>query len=194
MDHPYCYPGTDVYRNKWDIRDADLLESLERLETLNRMETLSRDIPISADGYRSLHRYLFQNIYDWAGEDRRIDTGRPGAPFCRAAFIASELEKRFAAIRAEDCLCNLTAGQFTARAAEHISELNAIHPFLDGNGRTLRGFLDILAERAGHEIDLAWIDPGKWNDASIASFRRSDYAPMRDVIASTLVSPPHGLR
>lgn len=189
-DHPYCYPGTFVYRNKLDIRDADLLQSFERLETLNRMETLPRDAPIGVEGYCGIHRYLFENIYDWAGEFRRVDTGRGGDPFCRADYIASELAKRFAAIRREDCLSGLAPGDFAARAAEHIGELNAIHPFLDGNGRAQRGFLDILAERAGHEIDLARIDPRQWTQASIAAFRQGDYAPMRDVFAGALVVKP----
>ena len=68
MDHPYCYPGTQVYRNKLGIRDADLLASFERLESLTRMESLPRDAPLGVAGYRSIHRYLFENIYDWAGE------------------------------------------------------------------------------------------------------------------------------
>ena len=96
------------------------------------------------------------------------------------------MKKRFAAINAENNLCGLDANGFAARAAEHISELNAIHPFLDGNGRALRAFLEILAERAGHAIDLARIDPQAWNAASIAGFHKQDYRPMRAVIAGAL--------
>ena len=66
MEHPYCYPGTLIYRNKLDIRNADLLESFERLETLTRMESLPRKAPISVDGYCDVHRYLFGNVYVWA--------------------------------------------------------------------------------------------------------------------------------
>lgn len=186
--HPYCYPGTDVYRNKLDIRDVALLDTVERLESLAGIETLSRRLPISVDGYKAIHHYIFQNIYEWAGEYRRVDTGRAGAPFCRADFIATEMDKRFAAIHAEKCLCDLDEIRFAERAAEHVGELNAIHPFLDGNGRTLRSFLDILAERAGHDLDLARIDAKQWNDASIVSFRQSDCRPMRAVIAGAILS------
>jgi cell filamentation protein len=121
---------------------------------------------------------MLQDVYDWAGQDRWIDTGRTG-PFCKAAFIIPELDKRFAAIHAEDNLRGIEAETFAMRAAEHISELNAIHPFLDGNGRALRAFLEILAEQAGSAIDLARIDPQAWNAASIAGFHRQDYALMR---------------
>jgi cell filamentation protein len=83
MDHPYCYPGTDVYRNRENIRDRDELEQLERLATARRLETLPHDLPITADGYREIHRYILQDVYDWAGEYRTVTTGR-GAPFCKS--------------------------------------------------------------------------------------------------------------
>lgn len=185
-DHPYCYPGTNVYRNREDIRDREELEAFERTASAWRLTTLRHDLPITPAGYREIHRYMLQDVYDWAGRDRWIDTGRTG-PFCKAAFIIPELEKRFAAINAENDLRGLDAEVFAERAAEHINELNAIHPFLDGNGRALRAFLEILAETAGREIDLARIDPQAWNTASIAGFHKQDYRPMRDVIAGALV-------
>ena len=74
---------------------------------------------------------------------------------------------------------------FVARAAHHISELNAIHPFREGNGRTQRAFLFVLGRQAGHEIDLSKIDPQVWNDASRESFRTDDSKRMHDVMAHT---------
>lgn len=183
--NPYCYPGSDVYRNKEDIRDRDELEAFERMHSTNRLETISRDLPITPDGFREIHRRLLQDVYDWAGEYRRVDTGRTG-PFCKAGFIAAEMDKRFAVINGENNLCGLVMQTFAGRAAEHISELNAIHPFLDGNGRTLRAFLEILAEQAGHRVDLAGINPQAWNDASARSFHKMDYALMREIISDTL--------
>jgi cell filamentation protein len=185
-EHPYCYPGTNVYRNKEDIRDPEELEAFERAHSADRLLTLPRNLPITPNGYREIHRYMLQDVYDWAGQDRWVDTGRTG-PFCKAAFIIPELDKRFAAINAESDLCGLDTDGFAERAAEHINELNAIHPFLDGNGRALRAFLEILAEGAGHEVDLARIDPQAWNAASITGFHKQDYRPMRDVIAGALV-------
>jgi cell filamentation protein len=96
------------------------------------------------------------------------------------------MEKRFAAINAENSLRGLTREQFAERAAEHICELNAIHPFLDGNGRTQRAFLQILGKQAGHEVDLARIDPERWNQASIESYYKQNYLPMLEVIRGIL--------
>jgi cell filamentation protein len=188
IEHPYCYPGKDVYRNKESIRDRGDLEQFERTASAWRLQTLSYDLPITPEGYREIHRYMLQDVYDWAGQDRRVDTGRTG-PFCKAEYVIPELDKRFAAINAEDNLRGLDAKTFAARAAEHVSELNAIHPFLDGNGRALRAFLEILAGPAAHTIDLARIDPQEWNTASIASFHKQDYEPMRRVIVGALAEP-----
>jgi cell filamentation protein len=84
-------------------------------------------------------------------------------------------------------LRGLGADQFADRAALHISELNAIHPFRDGNGRVQRAFLELLGRAAGHEIDVARIDPVAWNEASIESFHAGDHSRMREVIALALV-------
>jgi len=186
MDHPYCYLGTDVYRNKENIREKDELEAFERQHSADRLLTLPHNLPTTVDGFREIHRYILQDVYDWAGEYRTVTTGR-GAPFCKAEFIDAEMNKRFAAIKADNNLRGLAPEEFAARAAEHSCELNAIHPFLDGNGRTQRAFLEVLAEQAGHRIELARIDPDAWNEAAKVSYYRQDYRPMRDIIAGALV-------
>jgi cell filamentation protein, protein adenylyltransferase len=130
---------------------------------------------------------MLQDVYDWAGEYRTVDTGRTG-PFCKAKYIARYMDARFAAINAENALRGLSPDQFAARAAEHLCELNAIHCFLDGNGRTQRAFLEILARQAGHEVELACIDPRAWNTASIKAYHTQDYRPMQRVIADAMIS------
>jgi cell filamentation protein len=185
MDHPHCYPGTDVLRNKEDIRDREELERFERMASARRLETLPRHPPITVGGFCEIHRYMLQDVYDWAGEYRTVDTGRTG-PFCLAKFISRHMDARFAAINAEDKLRALAPEVFAARAAEHMCELNAIHCFLDGNGRTQRAFLQILAVQAGHEIDLARIAPEAWNAAASAGYHTQDYRPMHKVIAGAL--------
>jgi cell filamentation protein len=116
-----------------------------------------------------------------------VTTGRGAAAFCKAEFIEPEMNKRFGAINAEQDLRALAPDRFSARAAEHLNELSAIHPFLDGNGRTQRAFLEIFAERAGHEIDLARVEPTAWNQASIEGFYKLNHDPLRRVIVGALV-------
>ena len=103
IQHPYCYPGSDIYRNRLNIRGRDDLDQFERWESAWRMEVRPCPAALTPTGYRSTHRFLFRNIYDWAGKYRYVDTGR-GAPFCKAEFIEGEMKRRFAMIRAEKFL------------------------------------------------------------------------------------------
>jgi len=185
MADPYVYPGTSVLINKEDIRDQDELDAFERIMTANRMETLPTGIKLTRGGYKKIHFHIFQDVYDWAGQERSVDIAK-GDWFCRAQYIGRELARRFTILRKEDGLRGLTPERFAERAAEHVAEINAIHPFREGNGRTQRAFLQILGERAGHPIDLSRIDPGPWFEASVRSFRHGDYAPLRDVILKAL--------
>ncbi|CAB3802561.1 hypothetical protein LMG28614_05642 [Paraburkholderia ultramafica] len=183
MADPYVYPGTQVLINKEDIRHAEKLAMFERMMTLQRMRDGSPTVEMSPAGYRELHRHLFQDVYEWAGDLRTVALAKGSSMFCRPEFVEQELQKRFATIHAEGDLRGLTAEQFAGRAAEHLSELNAIHPFREGNGRTQRAFLEVLGQNAGHPVDLTRIDPTAWNEASITGFHRGDYELMRQVIA-----------
>jgi cell filamentation protein len=186
MSDPYVYPGTDVLRNNENIRDAEELAAFECLATANRIETLPDDFPVTPEGYRAIHRYIFQDVYDWAGDYRVVDIARADDLFCLVPYIAQQLAKRFEAIQSEDNLRGLGVEDFAARAAEHIIELNAIHPFREGNGRTVGAFLFLLARQAGHDIHMERIDAASWNEASRASFRTGDSRAMRNIIADAI--------
>ena len=100
--------------------------------------TLPHNLPITPAGYREIYRTMLQDVYDWAGQDRWVDTGRTG-PFCKAAFIIPELDKRFAAINAENDLRGLGAEAFAERAAEHEIDLARIDPQA-WNAASIAGF------------------------------------------------------
>jgi cell filamentation protein len=188
MTNPYVYPGTEVLINKEDIRDHGDLEAFERIMTAARMETLPTKIPVTEDGYRRLHRYIFQDVYEWAGEYRTVNIAKGGHMFCLVPYIADQMRQRFAAIQAKSGPGLSVREEFVGRAAEHISELNAIHPFREGNGRALRAFLECLANEVGLRIALQRIDPVAWIDASICGFRDGHYEPMRRVIDTAVVA------
>jgi cell filamentation protein len=188
MSDPYLYPGTDILVNKEGIRDRDALEQFERIMTAQRISEGLPRVAISPDGLRTLHHHLFQDVYEWAGRDRSVDMSKGQSFFCRPEFIARELDARFHIIRGENDLKGLTSERFAERAAEHVSELNVVHPFREGNGRTLRAFLEVLGKRAGHHVDLTRIHPEGWHQASIHGFQRQDYAAMRELIAAASIA------
>ena len=183
---PYVYPGTNVLINKENVRDYRALEEIERVLTGNRMEFLPDGLSLTYAGYRRLHRHIFEPIYVWTGKQRTVNIAKGNDMFCLVPHIAAQMEQRFAVIKAENGLKGLDRQAFANLAAEHACELNAIHPFREGNGRTLRAFLEALARKAGHALDLRLIDPKAWNEASIDSFRRGTYEEMERVILDIL--------
>ena len=174
---PYCYPGTDLLRNKPDLKSHAALERFERVMVRERMATAPLDFPISDAGCKDIHRYLFQDVYDWAGETRtarRWNITKDGAEFTPAPFVDVFLKRHFLALNAEDNLRGLSAGEFADRAAVHASALNVLHPFREGNGRTLRFFLKVLAHQAGHKLDLRRIDGPLWMEGSVVGLQTGE--------------------
>jgi cell filamentation protein len=82
-------------------------------------------------------------------------------------------------------LAGLSAEEFASQAAVIIGDVNYVHPFREGNGRTQLQYLKQLADRAGHPMDLSRLDQRRWLTASAAS-HNVDYAGMADVIAQAI--------
>ena len=91
---PYTYPGTDVLRNLRDIRDPHLLAGFEAESTARRIAELIRT-PISgrfdANHLRTIHKYIFQDVYSWAGEFRTVNISKGRHLFAAAAFVEALL-------------------------------------------------------------------------------------------------------
>ncbi|MCA0271132.1 MAG: Fic family protein [Proteobacteria bacterium] len=170
-DDPLCYSGTTVLRNKADLTGQDELDQFEQLMFLSRAEEPLPDGALDYAHYRAIHHHFFQDVYDWAGEPRQIRTAKGGNWFCFPEYIEREMEKLFAALAAEHHL--MGAGGitvFAARAAHYIAELNAIHPFREGNGRCQLTLLSILMDLAGFPMEEERIDPKSFMRAMVTSF------------------------
>lgn len=104
-----------------------------------------------------LHSRLFGEIYDFAGKIRTVNIAKPDSPvpFCYADFITSEANRIFDELAEKAYLTSLQHDEFCTKLAYFASELNALHPFREGNGRTIRIFLDLLANNAGYLLDYA---------------------------------------
>jgi Protein involved in cell division len=177
------YPGTDVFKNKLGLHDA---RELERAELLYVTDRLTEGLPQGArrldqGGLKAIHRHLFQDLYPWAGQFRTYTTGRGQAAFARPEYIEPTLRDLFAALRTEKNLAGLDQAAFASRAAHFVNEINAVHPFIEGNGRTQRVWLRNLADRAGYSIRLEARDKEAWYEASRRGFH-GDNQPMAELI------------
>ena len=187
MSDPYCYPNSRVLKNKFNIHDADELLEAERRLSKYRMEELLFEPIVGAFDFEHLkriHAYLFQDVYDWAGEVRTVDIAK-GNLFCRCFAIEPEAERIFGELRAEKYLKDLSVYEFAKRLGYYLAEINALHPFREGNGRTQREFIRQLAYQNSYFLSYAGITPEEMIEASKASFKL-DYKPMQDLILSHL--------
>ena len=183
----HFYPGTEVLRNLPDKRDAAALEEFERFAVASAAKHRQPMSAFTYDAFKALHRTLFEDVYFWAGAIRDYSTGRGSAPFCLPEFIDDNMERIFEELAASGDLRNLVADEFAERAAALINEINAVHPFIEGNGRTSREFLKDLAAHAEHPIDLSRFDRDTWNAAAARGFEAGDNSPMRDCIWAAIV-------
>lgn len=182
---PYCYKNGGVLKNRAGIRDKEALEAFE-LE----MTALRADEPLPAGRfgpthYRAVHRHLFQDVYRWAGRYRSVRMAKDGNHFCFPEHIDGQMERLFAWLRNQGGMDPVNADRFVMISARFLGELNAIHPFREGNGRTQLAFLHLLGLRAGHPFNLAQVQRNTFLPAMIASFD-GELGPLREELTALL--------
>ena len=175
----YFYPGTYTLQNKLSIKDPKSLEIAERALTTARLFDPVGPIELSAEGLKRVHHHLFQDVYPWAGQFRTVDMVKvvengPNISFAPATHIARLEIPRFFQELNYDLNVNkafdrLDPRTFSFRAAVYIADLNNIHPFPDGNGRTQRLLLGEIAKRAGYQLDQTKLDRDAWIGGAIDS-------------------------
>lgn len=181
VDDPYCYRGTSVLKNRAGIRDHEALEAFEHEASLQRAEEPFPPGRLSVSHYCAIHHHLFQDVYTWAGRFRSVRISKGGSMFCYPEHIPAQMHGLFGRLRSQGLLRGLSREAFVREAAAFLTQLNAIHPFRDGNGRTQLAFLDILAGQAGHPLALESLDPEAMLRAMVASFV-GDEEPLRRVL------------
>lgn len=168
---PYCYMGSTVLKN---IPGLHTQSALDRFETVAVADRASQPFPrgrLSLTHYCAFHRHLFQDVYRWSGRFRSVRIAKGEAVFCYPENIAEQMRRLFNQLRRATYFSDLSTDEFAQRAAHFLSELNAIQPFREGNGRCQNAFLGLLAARAGHSLDLSLLDEKAYLTAMIESFQ-----------------------
>jgi cell filamentation protein len=183
-DDVYCIPGTAVLKNKAGITDQGQLDEYEGDFTAIRILELTQN-PVEGSfdlaHLCKIHQYLFQDVYEWAGEVRTVDIIRGDSRFCNVRHIQSYSNTVFSALTAEKYLVNLKPKVFANRLAHYLSDINAIHPFREGNGRVQRLFISQLAEHAGYSLDYSALDQAGLYPVMQESFL-GNVQPLADLI------------
>jgi cell filamentation protein len=207
--HGYTYPNTsddpdrkDVLRNKFGLRTHSELRVAEyRITNDRRIEIELGQGPngkFDADHLSAIHRHLFSDIYDWAGhrrDERPIVDGRPvetigpfrkePTSFLHGSRIAMGLEEALRPIRDPDALNSLSSLEFAEVAGRVLADLNYVHPFREGNGRTQEAFIAELGRCHGHYVDFTVITKPRMVAASIATAKDPDDPTMRHLMGDS---------
>ncbi|MDD9309822.1 Fic family protein [Cytobacillus firmus] len=185
----YCYPGTNVLENKFFLEDQEKLNKAERLYTGKRVSELY-DNPIRGNfnlkHLQKIHKYIFQDVYRFAGEIRDEQIRKDATTFAHPQYIESYSKQQFQLLKNEKHLKGLNVDDFSSRASYYMGEINMIHPFREGNGRAQREFIRTLAVKNGYELDWNRVDPERLLKASIRSV--IDPKDLADVIRDSIIN------
>lgn len=168
----YCYKGTNTLVNKLNIKDPISLESYEtsvvalKLMALNKKGITGN---FDVEHFVSIHKFLFEDIYPFAGLFRNENIAKDYFQFAQWEYIESELTRLLNELKNENFLIGLSKDEMSKRLAYYWAELNVLHPFREGNGRTTREFLRQLALKNNYILNLQNVDSKALLDASIKS-------------------------
>jgi cell filamentation protein len=154
-DSEYTYPNSSVLRNKFDIRDADEARAKEYEFVSSRIVKLGF-FPIEVNSMKDvlkIHDYLFQDMYEWAGKYRRVNISKSGHAFMTLQAFDTGEEYMDSLIKKFHGGGN-SRGMVTKQLADILDNLNYMHPFREGNGRTQREAIRSLALTKGYRADI----------------------------------------
>lgn len=187
-DSIYCYPNSNVLVNKFDVRVADELFKIENDITIYKLFILrQKGITGNFDvaHFVSIHKFIFEDIYPFAGLYRSENIAKDNFMFANWEFIEDNMNSIFGELKRENYLKGLTKEEFAKRLTYYMSELNVLHPFREGNGRTTREFIRQLALKNRYNLDLSRFKAEDILNASIESV--VDVDNLEEIIFNSLV-------
>jgi cell filamentation protein len=180
----YADPGTGLLRNLQDITDPEVLLFVESSAVTKRLQELYEN-PIKIQGIDSLfevHRILFQDIYIWAGNKRIVEISKDGKQFFPTTHFDSALRYIDALVTEFRKIPKDNKKSLADKLAEILDNVNYLHPFREGNGRTQREFLRILALEKGLTLNLNPPDNSSVYERYMKGTIESDVNTLTDLI------------
>lgn len=185
---PIKYPV--IYDNKLNITNFDELYSKEAsLVAARQIEISYKNLFVKGifdlSKLQVIHKFLFQDIYPWAGKLRDGDISKNGSAFCHYLYIESSMQHFY-----DKKMKNFDADGNKNCVAEHLAyvanELNVLHPFREGNGRSKRVFLYLYAQSLGYQFNMQNIPPKQLIQMDIQAFATDDISNMANIFYDNL--------
>lgn len=168
----YCYPDSNVLKNKLNIRDLRELKDVEeKFVAIKQLILLQKPIPgrFTINHLLRIHRFLFEDVYPFAGHIRREQISKGETLFFPPDLIKRELRRVFGEIHETGMLQEKKPQSQIQHLSHVMAELNIIHPFREGNGRSIREFIRCMAQVYGLTLNWGNADQDTMMDAAIAS-------------------------
>lgn len=182
---PYLIPHTRVLKNKLNVQTQEDLDFFENDLVSVRSYKLYENLPHAEGTVKQLqwiHHYLFQDVYDWAGQIRTIDmTKGGGEPFHPLEYMGVGIRYCEQTLKNDNLLQGLSIDEFISKLSVNYNNFNVLHPFREGNGRTQRVFWDIVARDAGYHLDWGLITQRVNDKASIQAKDINDTKLLEDM-------------
>ncbi len=179
-----------VIFNKLGIEDENELKKAEEEIVAARMvEVLEKPIGGNFDFsmLKKIHEKLFFDLYDFAGKVRTVRIAKESSVFCYPEFIDEYQKEIFRSLQNQNYLIDMRKDEFIKQYAILTGELNALHPFREGNGRAIRIFLKQLAENAGWYVAYEDMNAEELLNADITSFN-GDSTPLMELLEKHIVA------
>ena len=187
INSKYTYKGTDVLKNKLDIKDEELLKEYETRIVAFKIATISTmtlSMPYTPERLKFIHKYLFEDVFYFAGEYRQENITKDNFRFSEYEYIEDNIRQIFEKVNIDE-MKKMSFTDFIKRISYIMTELNVLHPFREGNGRTIREFIRELCYVNDYLFDLQKIEPKNFLNACIKSV--VDTSELEKLIDESLV-------
>ncbi|RXJ68283.1 cell filamentation protein Fic [Halarcobacter ebronensis] len=193
-DNSFYYEGTDIPKNKFDIRNSELIHEIEKelIEDAYNIfhEELTKKTLFDEVYFISLHKRTFESLYEWAGAYRDFNMAKGESRFCQGSFVESSAKKIFEELKNDNYLKdyeNKSKEEFAKKLAYYKCEINALHPFYELNGRITRMFFDLIVAYNGYRfIDYSTVTPKQYIDCAIECVQYADESGFEKIIFNGL--------
>ncbi|MFM8513683.1 MAG: Fic/DOC family protein, partial [Bacteroidota bacterium] len=185
----YTDPDTNLLRNLQGITDADVLLFVESSAVTKRLQELY-EYPLIVKGVITLfeiHQHLFQDLYSWAGKKRTVEISKDGKQFFPISFFNNAFQYIDQLILEYKSIPKRNKRAVADKLAEILDHVNYLHPFREGNGRSQREFLRLLAFEKGYSLNLNPPDNKGVYDRYMLGTIESEVKILADLIDELLI-------
>lgn len=171
----YCYENTNTLINNFDLKDNEELHIIERVLVSNRISLLNnKEFYVKGNfdltHLQKTHKYLFEPVYPWAGTIRECPLAK-GNMFCIPEYIVPASTDIFKKLKKEEFYIDYNFNEKLELLSLLYADINALHPFREGNGRSNNMFIKSLALINGINMNITTISEATMANANKKSIK-----------------------